>query len=259
MAYDWLSAVILAIVQGLTEWLPISSSGHILLFEKILGYSGGLDFEVALHFGTLMAVFLYFRREIIDITRDFFSFKWKTENGRFGWLLVIGTIPAVIVGLLVRNYFDTVLSDLLLLGMGFLVTGVLLLIVGFTKNAKFMQLTWKKSLIIGGAQAVAILPSVSRSGATIASGILLGLDEKKAMTFSFLLSIPAILGASVLEWGNNSLPISFVLPIFVSFLTGLGTIHLCFRYFLNKRENFKWFGIYALIVGMAILTFVVFN
>ncbi len=255
MAYDWLSAVIIAIVQGLTEWLPISSSGHILLFERLLGYSGGLDFEVALHFGTLMAVFLYFRKEIIDISRDFFSGKWSTENGRFGCYLALGTVPAAVVGFLVNDYFDTVLSDFILLGMGFLVTGVLLLIVGFTKSSAKKQLTWKNSLVIGTAQAAAILPSISRSGATIASGVLLGLNEKKAMQFSFLLSIPAILGASVLQWGNNPFPISFLLPIFVSFLTGLGTIHLCFKYLLTKRKNFRWFGIYCLLLGVAITVY----
>lgn len=253
MAYDLFSAIIIAIVQGLTEWLPISSSGHILLFEKLLGYSGGLAFEVALHFGTLMAVFLYFRKDIIDITRDFFSGKWKTENGKMGWLLVVGTIPAMIVGLLVSNYFDSILSDFLLLGMGFLVTGVLLLIVGLTNGSAKNNITWKKSLIIGGAQAIAILPSISRSGTTIASGVLMGIDVKKAMKFSFLLSIPAILGASVLQWGNNPLPITFLIPVIVSFLTGFGTIHLCFKYLLIKRENFKWFGLYCLILGIIVL------
>ncbi len=253
---DLLSAIIIAIVQGLTEWLPISSSGHILLLEKLLGYSGGLDFEVALHFGTLMAVFLYFRKEIMDISRDFFSLKWGTDNGRMGLLLALGTVPAAVVGFLVNDYFDTILSDFILLGMGFLVTGVLLLIVGFTHGSGKGKLNWKKSLIIGSAQAVAILPSVSRSGATIASGVLLGLDEKKAMKFSFLLSIPAILGASVLEWGNNPFPPYFIIPIFVSFLTGLGTIHLCFKYLLTKRENFRWFGVYCIILAIIILSFV---
>ncbi len=253
-----MSSIIIAFIQGMTEWLPISSSGHILLFEKMLGYSGGLDFEVALHFGTLMAVFLYFRKEIIDISRDFFSFKWKTENGKLGVFLALGTIPAAIVGFLVSNYFDSVLSDFILLGMGFLVTGVLLLIVGFTNGSGKDKLNWKKSLIIGSAQAIAILPSISRSGATIASGVLLWLDEKKAMRFSFLLSIPAILGASVLQWGNNPFPTSFLIPIIVSFLTGLMTIHLCFKYLLTKRKNFRWFGFYCILLALILFFWKIF-
>lgn len=249
---EFFSMLILAIVQGLTEWLPISSSGHLLLFEKILGYSGGLDFEIALHFGTLMAVFIYFRKEIIAICRDFFSLKWKTENGKMGVFLAIGTIPAAVIGFFASNYFDSILSDFTLLGMGFLVTGILLLIVGLGRVVRKKELNGRKSFVIGLAQAVAILPSVSRSGATMASGILLGLDEKKAMQFSFLLSIPAILGASILSWGNNSLPIYLITPILISFLVGFGTIHLCFKYALNNRRNFTWFGVYCLLVALAI-------
>ncbi len=249
------SMMVLAFVQGLTEWLPISSSGHLLLFEEILGYSGGLNFEIALHFGTLMAVFIYFRKEIINISRDFFSGKWKTPDGKMGVFIAVGTIPAVLVGVFASRYFDTILSDFILLGMGFLVTGILLLIVGFGDSIKKKELDNKKSLIIGMAQAVAILPSISRSGATISSGILLGLDEKRAMQFSFLLSIPAILGASVLSFGSGALPLYLIIPILVSFSVGLGTIHLCFKYALNKRRNFAWFGFYCILLGIALTIF----
>ncbi len=249
------SMIVLAVVQGLTEWLPVSSSGHLLLFERILGYSGGLNFEVALHFGTLMAVFIYFRKEIIDISRDFFSGKWKTPDGKMGVFIIIGTIPAALIGFFASKYFDSVLSDFILLGMGFLITGILLLIVGFGNSIKKKELDNKKSLVIGVAQAVAILPSISRSGATIASGILLGLDEKRAMQFSFLLSIPAILGASVLSFGSGALPVYLIIPILVSFLVGLGTIHLCFKYALNKRRNFAWFGVYCILLGIAVIVY----
>lgn len=251
---DWIYPLILAVIQGFTEWLPISSSGHLLLFEKIFGYSGGLAFEVALHFGTLIAVFIYFSKDIVAILRDFASGRFNTLHGKMGIWLLVGTLPAVFFGVLARNYFDTVLSDLILLAMGFLVTGVLLLIVGFTYSSKNKSLNLKTSLIIGFAQAAAIIPSISRSGATIASGVLSGLDEKLAMKFSFLLSIPAILGASIFEWGVGSFPAEFVVPTIVSFLVGLGSIHLCFKYLLVKRENFKWFGFYCLIVALVILT-----
>ncbi len=249
------SMIVLAFVQGLTEWLPVSSSGHLLLFERILGYSGGLNFEVALHFGTLMAVFIYFRKEIVNISRAFFSGKWKTPDGKMGVFIVIGTIPAALIGFFASKYFDSVLSDFVLLGMGFLVTGILLLIVGFGNSIKKKELDNKKSLVIGMAQAVAILPSISRSGATIASGILLGLDEKRAMQFSFLLSIPAILGASVLSFGSGALPVYLIIPILVSFLVGFGTIHLCFKYALNKRRNFAWFGVYCILLGIAVIVY----
>ncbi len=249
---DFLSALILAIVQGLTEWLPISSSGHLLILERLLNYDGGLVFEVALHFGTLMAVFIYFSKDITDILRDLLRGRFSTENGRLGVLLLVGTIPAAIVGFLVKNYFDTILSGIVVAGLGFMITGVLLLIVAFIPLKRNDTVTWKKSLVIGTAQAVAILPSISRSGATIASGVLLGLSEKTAMKFSFLLSIPAIMGASLVA-GPASLSLDMVWGTIVSFAVGLATIHICFKYLLTRRENFKWFGIYALALGIVVL------
>ena len=256
---EFVSALILAFVQGVTEWLPISSSGHLLLFETILSFDGGLFFEVALHFGTLMAVFVYFRRDIMDILRALFSGKWRSEDGKLGLLLIVGTIPAVIVGFFAHSIFDTTLSDFFLLALGFMVTGVLLLIVAFYNVKTDNKIGYGKSFTIGIAQALAILPSLSRSGTTISSGILLGLSEKNALRFSFLLSIPAILGASVLEFSTGTLSPSLIGPIIVSFITGLATIHLCFKYLLNKRKNFIWFGIYALILGIVILIWALSN
>lgn len=146
---DILSALILAVVQGITEWLPISSSGHLVLFEHFLKYSGGLLFEVALHFGTLMAVFVYFGKDIVDILRDFFSGRWKSENGRLGFFLIIASIPAGIFGFFALKIFDSIFSNLILVGMGFMVTGVLLLIVGFTSIKGEGKLGFGKALLIG--------------------------------------------------------------------------------------------------------------
>jgi undecaprenyl-diphosphatase len=250
--------IVLAIVQGLTEWFPISSSGHLLLFEKILNYSGGLSLEVALHLGTLIAVFVYFRKDIVEILRDLISGKWSTKNSKLGLFILIGSIPVALIGFLVKDYFDTVLSDLLLTGAGFMVTGIMLLIVGFFKNHKNANLTYVKSFIIGIAQAIAILPSISRSGATIATGIFSGLSEKDAMKFSFLLSIPAILGANMVV-GPVSLSFNLVIGTIVAFIVGLSTIHLCFEHLLSRRRNFAWFGIYALIIGIVICVLSLFN
>ncbi len=247
------SALILAVVQGVTEWLPVSSSGHLVAFEKILNYSGGLLFEVALHFGTLMAVFVYFGKDIVDILRDLFSGKWKSENGRLGLLLILTSVPAVIFGYFAVGFFDTVLSNLLLVGMGFAVTGVLLLIVGFADVKRDEKITWKKALVIGIAQAIAIIPGVSRSGATISSGVLLGLSEKAAMRFSFLMAIPVIIGANIVTVGNKTLPTDLIWATLLVFVVGLLSIHVCFKYLLTKRKNFRWFGIYALALGIGVL------
>src|SRR3989338_3294589 len=120
---ELLVSLFLAVIQGVTEWLPISSSGHLVLFEKIFDYKqGGLAFEVALHFGTLMAVFVYFGKDIVDILQDFLSGKWNTENGKLGILLIVASIPAAIVGFFALGIFDTILSDLRVVALGFAVT-----------------------------------------------------------------------------------------------------------------------------------------
>jgi len=255
MAESLLTALLLAVIQGITEWLPISSSGHLVLFERLFSYAGGLLFEVALHFGTLAAVFVYFGKDIVDMIRDFFSGKFKSSNGRMAIYLIIGTIPAVIVGFFARDIFDSILSDLRIVALGFGITGVFLLISSFA-NIKEGKLDFRKSLFVGFAQALAIVPGISRSGSTIASGVLLGLNEKDAMRFSFLLSIPIIFGANLLTIGNNTLSPDLIWASLVSFVVGLITIHLMFNYLLVKREYFKWFGIYCILLGLVVFGFV---
>ncbi len=255
MVVDWVSALILAFVQGMAEWFPISSSGHLVITEKMLGVSGGLALEVALHFGTLMAVFVYFGKDIVNILRDIFSARWGSENGRLGLMLLFASVPAGIVGFFVKSYFDTVLSELFVVGVGFGITAMLLFISGAHHGKGFgvERLSFWRAFLIGCAQAFAILPGVSRSGSTISSGVLLGLEEKSAMKFSFLLSIPVILGASLVTLGNGPMPLSFLPATLLSFAVGICAIHFVFTRGLNKRKNFKWFGAYALLLGLALL------
>lgn len=257
---ELISLVLLAIIQGVTEWLPISSSGHLVLFGKILDFSGGgLFFEVALHFGTLMAVFVYFGRDIVDILQDFVKGKWQTENGRLAILILLASVPAGLVGFFAAKIFDSLLSNLAILALGFAITGVLLLITSFApaskkeKNPGYFQ-----ALIVGVAQAVAIVPGISRAGATISSGVLLGLSEKAAMRFSFLMSIPVIFGASILTLGSQPLPKEFIWAALVSFVVGLLTIHILFKYILVKRKNFGWFGAYCLLLSASIFCYLAF-
>lgn len=257
MAAGFLSALVLAIVQGFTEWFPISSSGHLVLFQSLLGYSGGLLLETALHFGTLMAVFVYFGKDITDILRDFFSGRWKTENGRMAWLLIVASIPAGIVGFLAKDYFDSVLSNLYIVAFGFGITGLLLVMVSFL-DLKSHNLSVKSSFLIGIAQAISIIPGISRSGSTMGSGIILGLSEKNAMKFSFLMAIPVILGANILTVGSQVLPINLLWATLVSFLVGLISIHVVFKYLLASRNNYKWFGFYCLALALGILVWLSF-
>ena len=255
MDSSFISVLILAIIQGITEWFPISSSGHLVLFSEFLNYEINLIFETAVHFGTLMAVFVYFGKEITDILRDFLSLRWGTKNGKMGWLLIVATIPAVFVGFFARNFFDA-FSSLSVLATGFGITGLLLLIVSSGKifnGGKNMSV--KNSFFVGIAQALSIIPGISRSGATISSGIFLGLNEKDAMKFSFLMAIPIIIGANILSIGNQTLPLELFWATLVSFLVGLLGIHIVFKYVLNKKNNFKWFGIYCLLLSFVLVLY----
>ena len=264
MVNELLASVILAIVQGITEWLPISSSGHLILFERLLGFKAGLTFDVALHFGTLMAVFVYFGKDIVDIIRDILSLKFDTENGRLGLLVLVATIPAAIVGLIFRKIFETVFSDLGIIALGFGITGIFLFISSLPMKLakdkiKSGHFSYGKALLVGIAQIFALFPGISRSGITIGSGLLLGLSEKSAMKFSFLMSIPIIFGANILVIGNQTLPPSLILASIVSFIFGLGTLHLLYGKILVNRRNLRWFGLYAVLLAITIGLFVIFS
>lgn len=254
---DLISALILAIVQGISEWLPVSSSGHLVLAEKLLNTSGGLLLEVALHFGTLMAVFVYFSKDIVGIAKDILYGNWKSSNARLGFLVIVASIPAGIIGFLIKGYFDSILANILLVGIGFAITSMMLFITSVHKGKgrDISKISPMTALIIGCAQALAIMPGVSRAGSTISSGILLGLDEKSAMRFSFLMAIPIILGATFFVLGDTNLSVSLLPATLVSFLVGLATIHFIFTKGLSKRKNFLWFGIYCLILSMVVIYF----
>jgi len=250
---DLINALIIATVQGITEWLPVSSSGHLVLAEKILGYDGGgLFFDVALHFGTLMAVFVYFGKEITDIVEDILKGNWKSENAKLGFLIILATIPVAIVGFLFQRVFESAFESLLITGLGFGVTGIFLIISSLNFKFRGKGFGWKKSLGIGIAQVFALFPGVSRSGTTIGTGLLVGLDEKKAIRFSFLMSIPVIFGANILTVGNSKIPSEMIWATLVAFVVGLGVIHLLYRYILTDKKRLRWFGAYALILSLII-------
>lgn len=252
--------ILLAVIQGISEWFPISSSGHIVLFSKFFDFANSISFDVALHFGTLMAVFVYFGQDIVNIIEDILKGKWQSENSKLGFMIIIASIPAAIAGFLLKSVFESAFSSLLVVFFGFAITSLLLFIVSFSgkKSGKSIP-RQKDSWIIGIAQAFAILPGISRSGATISAGLLSGLNEKSAMKFSFLLAIPAIFGASILELGNQTLPREFIIPTLISFVVGMLTIHLLLKFISKDRKNFIWFAIYDLVIALVTLGYVLLN
>ena len=247
---DIISALVLAIVQGILEWFPVSSSGHLNLVERMLQTTGGLELQVALHFGTLMAVFVYFRKDIVNIIKDIFEGRWKTTNARLGFLLLVASIPAALIGFTFNNLFDGLSGSLLILGCGWIITSFALFIGSFTHKRNKKELGYGNALIVGIAQMLALIPGVSRSGMTISSGLFFGMNEKDSIKFSYLLSIPVIIGANLVTFGNKTLPIGYLLPAILCFVLGLLVMNLSFRYVLSNRKNLKWFGVYTFVLGI---------
>jgi len=256
---DALTGLILGLVQGLTEFLPVSSSGHLVLAELLFGAEEApLAFEVWLHLATLTAVLAALRKEVLSLVRSLDLRARDAESKRWrGWILAlgIGTVPAVVVGLTAADAVEAAFSNVRLVGVDLVVTAVVLFASrGF--GGRGMPLTPLRALLIGIAQAVAILPGISRSGMTLVAGLALGLSGVDAARFSFLLAIPAILGAVVLQLPElASLGAEAPVPLLVGFvsaaLSGYGAVLLVWR--VVERGRLALFAPYCLLVGLAVL------
>lgn len=234
-------AAILGFVQGLTEFLPVSSSGHLVLVQSLLpGFEQpGVLLDVILHLGTAAAVLFYFRYEILRMSLNEIKY------------ILVGSIPAGIVGVLFQSLIEDLFLSTFVVGVALLITGAMNFFTD-RASARRERMSYVDALVIGLGQAFAIIPGISRSGATIFAGTSMGVDRQKAAQFSFLLSIPAILGATVLQLvshsGTNTLPIGFYVVGFVTALiTGFFAIMLVFRLLTEKK--FTYFAIYCVIVG----------
>lgn len=252
-----LQILVLAIVQGLTEFLPISSSGHLVLVQNFFKISSPpIFFDVLVHVGTLFAVAVFLRREIKEIILNLSSERSK----KIIFLTILGSIPVVIVGLGLAEYIESVFSSLVLVGVSYIFTGILLGITFFIKKfeKELENISWKDSLFVGVFQAIAILPGVSRSGSTISAGLFRSFKKEEAFKFSFFLAFPAILGALFLEVLNLpeiDSPEIFggLLGMIVSF--GVGFFALKILEKVLKKGSFYLFSIYCFLLGTFILFF----
>lgn len=253
---SFIEAIFLGIVQGFSEFLPISSSGHLVLFQKIFGIEeGALSFDIALHLATLVAVMAVYWKKIIEMIRRPFS--------KLPVYIVLGTIPIGILGLLFNDMIESYFESGATLGVGFIFTGIILMYVDTIgkKTRSFSELTVKDPLIIGTAQAVAMLPAVSRSGMTISSALALGIERKTAADFSFLLSIPAILAAVVMDLykmlksGENALASIGSGPVVIGMLfaaiSGFIAVKVMLRLINNKK--LRYFSYYLWVIGGLVL------
>lgn len=257
-----IEAIILGIIQGLTEFLPVSSSGHLEIAKAIFGNNSlpeeSLTFTVVLHFATALSTIIIFRKEIAEIFNGLFQFKWNEES-QFSVKIIISMLPAVLVGLFFEEQLEAFFGgNLLLVGAMLLVTAILLLLADKAKNTD-KSVSFQNAFIIGISQAVAMLPGISRSGATISTSVLLGIDRTKSARFSFLMVVPLIFGkvAKDILGGGISLDMSQSTPLLVGFFAAFiaGLFACTWMISLVKKSKLSYFSIYCAIVGIIAIVY----
>jgi undecaprenyl-diphosphatase len=259
---DIIQAIILGIVQGLTEFIPVSSSGHLVLVPALLGWAPpGLAFDTVLHLGTVLALVAYFWREWIRLVpagiRTIARRRIESPDERLAWLVVLGCIPAVVLGYLLKDFFEQVFQDPIVSAYFLLVTaGVLTVAEGVGRRWRSLgKLTVRDSVVVGLGQALAIFPGLSRSGTTIAAGLLVGLEREAAARYSFLLAAPIVLGAGLVQLpqalkaqtGGSGL-----LALAVGFVVAAVVGYLCIEFLLHylRRGGLYPFAAYCTVAGL---------
>ena len=262
---DILEAIILGIIQGLTEFLPVSSSGHLELAKAIFGDTSvpeeSLTFTVVLHAATALSTIVIFRKEIVEILKGLFQFKWNEEM-EFSIKIILSMIPAVIIGLAFEKELESFFGgQILLVGLMLLVTAVLLLFADKAKNTN-KKVSFTNAIIIGISQAIAMLPGISRSGATISTSVLLGVDRSKAAKFSFLMVVPLILGkvAKDVISGDINFQGGDIVALSAGFVAAFvaGLLACTWMISLVKKSKLSYFSLYCAIVGVIAIIYSLF-
>jgi undecaprenyl-diphosphatase len=257
---DVINAIILGIIQGITEFLPVSSSGHLEIVKKILGESKAAEesllMTVVLHSATALSTIIIFRKDILEIFGGLLQFK-NNEPFQFSLKIVLSMIPAVIVGIFFNDEIEALFGGAFtLVGGMLLITGLLLFLADKAKDSE-KQVDIKNSLLIGLSQAIAIFPGISRSGATISTAVILGIDKEKAARFSFLMVVPLIFGkmAKDILSGDIQYASATFLPLVIGFLTAFITGIIACKWMIKlvKNSQLKYFAYYCLAVGAIVI------
>ncbi len=265
-----IGVIILAIIQGIAEFLPISSSAHLIIFRDLFGIGAGavtgdfaLTFDIALHFGTLLAIVIYFFKDFLNMVIKGVTKRTKDKDGRLFWFIVVATIPAAIAGVLFEDVIEDIIrSNFIIIGSALIIMGIIIYLADkYSKQIKTKDtMSIKDAIIIGCSQVFALIPGFSRSGTTIASARCLKLNREDAAKFSFYLSAPVVLGAVVLSIlkGEALSLISANLSVFlagvgVAFISGLLCIHFLLRYI--KKHDFKIFMWYRIVLGLIVIIY----
>ena len=253
---SWIEALILGLIQGLTEFLPVSSSGHLEIAKALFGDHSlpaeSMLMTVVLHGATALSTIVVFRKDIVEILKGLFQFKWNEES-KFSLKIIISMVPAAIIGVVFSDELETLFGgQVMFVGFMLLLTGALLFLADRAKSTD-KQVGFGHSLIIGISQMIAILPGISRSGATISTAVLLGIDKEKAARFSFLMVVPLILAkvAKDILSGDITADSAQMMPLTIGFVTAFvtGLIACTWMIKIVKSSKLSYFAIYCIIVG----------
>ncbi|NER14580.1 undecaprenyl-diphosphatase UppP [Leptobacterium flavescens] len=263
---DTIDAIILGIIQGLTEFLPVSSSGHLELGKAILGDNSvpeeSLLFTIVLHFATALSTIVVFRKEVMEIIKGLFQFKWNEES-KFSLKIIISMIPAVFIGLFFEEQLEELFGEnIQLVGFMLMITALLLFLADKAKDTT-KNVTYNNAFIIGVSQAIAVLPGISRSGATISTSVLLGIDKTRAARFSFLMVVPLIFGsiAKTIMDGGITYESKQLTPMIIGFIAAFlsGLLACTWMIQLVKKSKLTYFAVYCLIVGAIAIIYAFLN
>ena len=250
-------AIILGITQGLTELLPISSSAHLFLIPWIFNWDIPDSFDVALHFGTLLAIGIFFFKDWIQLIKG----GWnqvkgkKTHDGKMFWYIVIATIPGGIIGFILDHFLEGIFKQPIIIAVALIVMGIILYIADTYSKSKtnYEQLSFKQTFIVGLSQCLAFIPGVSRSGITMTTGRIMGIDRESVAKYSFMLSAPIVLAATIFKIKDFVFNLEFIIGVLISFAVGIIVIKFLLDYL--KKGSFKLFAIYRVIIGIGIIIF----
>ncbi|MGE0077766.1 MAG: undecaprenyl-diphosphate phosphatase [Bacteroidales bacterium] len=254
-----IEAIILGLIQGLTEFLPVSSSGHIELGKAILGVNvqESLEFTIAVHAATVLSTLVVFRKDIINLFAGFFKFKMNDET-KFVLKILLSTIPVLFVGFFLKDEVEKLFEgNLLIVGIMLLVTALLLTLSKYLQSVNTKPIGSRDSFIIGIAQAIAVLPGLSRSGSTISTGLILGNHRDEIAKFSFLMVIIPILGAAVLDVAKGDFGAISLQPVLAGFVAAFVSGYLACNWMVKlvRKGNLIWFAVYCAIVGLTAIIF----
>ena len=248
-----IQAIILGIIQGITEWLPISSSGHLVIAQHFFKLRPPLIFDIILHVATLFVIFVVFKEEITNMARSVLKLDFKSYYGKLALFIIIGSVPTALIGYFFHDLLESLFYNLVAVGVALILTGTLLFFCERSKKKR--ELNYFDSLLVGIAQGIAIIPGISRSGATIGLGLLRGIKKETIATFSFLLAIPAIMGASIYEARDLAATNISSLVLFVGMVSAMITGYIFLKILLKiiMSKRFHLFSYYCWLLGLIVI------